>query len=125
MVPKKALLIAVLQLLPSVASAQKQATTLEVLTRRAPVILRITVTTTQRRGNELVVAFAATEALRGKLTVAPVLREPFGRHCGGSCHGLAKGQELVKLGVFTEGTGFVAVLDPSGRKRRGVLTTQP
>ena len=36
-----------------------------------------------------------------------------------------KGHDLVALGTTTSGEGFIAVFDPTGRERRGVLATRP
>ena len=85
------------------AAAQKQATTIEQLSRRAPLVLRIRVTQNRAVGRRIELRFAVLESLRGKLGVDAKLQEPLQRHCGSACHGLSSGQELVLFGQVTRG----------------------
>lgn len=75
--------------------AQRQASTLEAMTRKATIIATIVVGTTERQGETLRVAFAPERYLRGRLATATVLRELDHRHCGSACRGLTRGARLV------------------------------
>ena len=86
------------------ATAQKQATTIEQLTRRAPLVFRIRVVRNHAVGRRIELRFEVLESLAGKLSVEPKIVEPLARHCGSACHGLNAGQRLVLFAELVRGS---------------------
>ncbi|GEM_PF-5979339 len=84
--------------LPGLLAAQAEASTLEVLTRKAPLVLEVECGNPEVRGGFLRMPFRVIETIRGRLSAPPVFLEPAsgtGRVCGGALAGLRKGDRLL------------------------------
>ena len=90
-------ILAIFALLSS-TPAQKQASTLFALARRAPLVLRVQVEKSEHVAKRLRLQFKLIEALRGSPRNALLLEEALARHCGASCAGLEVGQALLFFG---------------------------
>ncbi len=101
-------------------ASQKQATTLERLTKSTPLILHASIENVALANETLAVTFTPIEVLRGTLTSAARLVEPGHRHCGCALHGLKRGQRVLlfldqrRSGLATRGGGRGIVMTDRG-----------
>ncbi len=124
--------------------AQKQASTLERMTRTSDIIAHVSVRSTKEAGLQLETVLAVRKLMHGTHDGDIVLRELSQRHCGSACHGLDVGEQFMlfaarrgtKLVPIGGSRGLVAIhpgtlaaitrlLETHGTKERlALLTTQ-
>ena len=98
--------------------AQHSASTLEQLTRRAPVVLDVRMDFERIDGATRVVQFTVLRQLRGKSSASFTLAEPAQQHCGSMLSGLVKGE---RYWVFAQSNSGQLV--PIGASRGVVHAT--